>query len=136
MLPLSLVNMQLGNASTSTDPTDTTTPTTTDVCVYNGALGVDLQTERVCYGTTDLAVRSYMSNHDGAVAGGRGPVVDVTGVGDRAYYTTDLPNHVAELDAEKGNVLIVLLDYKVPAGQETMVKLGLISLANTLLAAN
>ena len=150
LIPQSQVNSSLGVTAKFTTPD---TPTnmggmTSDQCSYNAgatAPGMHVELLRQCYPEVPqhpevkLASVEYDASKTAYLAPG-GKRTDLTGVGDKAFYETvpgmsgtTLPPKV-RLVAFKGNLYVVLSDSYAPAAQDAMVKQGLTSFANTLLA--
>lgn len=150
LIPQSQVNSSLGVTAMFTSPD---TPTnmggmTSDQCSYNAgatAPGMHVELLRQCYPEVPrhpeamMASDEYQTAQQGYLAPG-GTRTDLSGVGDKAFYETvpysgtTLPPKV-RLVAFKGNLYVILSDSQVPAAQDAMVKQGLTSFANTLLAA-
>ena len=143
LIPQSQVNSSLGVMARFTSPD---TPInmggmTSDQCSYNaGATAPGMHVELLRQCNPEFEAVTYDGARTAYLAPG-GTRTDLTGVGDKAFYETvpgmagtTLPPKV-RLVALKGNVYVVLSDSYVPAAQEAMVKQGLTSFANTLLAA-
>ena len=84
----------------------------------------------------NLASATYQSAQQEYLAPG-GTRRELSGVGEKAFYET-VPGQIApkvRLVAFKGKVYVILSDAYVAPGQDALVKQGLTSLANTLLAA-
>jgi hypothetical protein len=144
LIPQSQVNTSLGLNAMFTTPE---TPTnmggmTSDQCSYNAgatAPGMHVELLRQCNPDAKMGSVEYQTSRQAYLAPG-GTRADLTGIGDKAFYETvpysgfTLPPKV-RLVAFKGNLFVILSDSSVPAAQDAMVKQGLTSFANTLLAA-
>ncbi|HVS81812.1 MAG TPA: hypothetical protein VHE60_08755 [Pyrinomonadaceae bacterium] len=142
LIPQSQVNTTLGVTAMFTSPE---TPTnmggmTSDECSYNaGATAPGMHVELLRQCNPEFEAVTYETARRAYLAPG-GTRTDLTGIGDKAFYETvpysgtTLPPKV-RLVALKGNVIVFLSDSQVPAAQDAMVKQGLTSFANTLLAA-
>ncbi len=145
LIPEAQVNSSLGVTARFTSPD---TPTnmggmTSDQCSYNAgatAPGIHVELLRQCYPETKIASAEYQSSQQAYLPPGA-TRTDLSGVGEKAFYETvpgqagtTLPPKV-RLVAFKGNIYVILSDSYAPADQDAMVKQGLTSFANTLLAA-
>jgi hypothetical protein len=145
LIPQSQVNSSLGVTARFTSPD---TPTnmggmTSDQCSYNAGAtdpGIHVELLRQCFPETKIASVEYQSSQEAYLAPG-GTRTDLSGVGEKAFYET-VPGQAGttsppkvRLVAFKGNIYVVLSDSYAPTAQDAMVKQGLASFANTLLAA-
>ncbi len=145
LIPQSQVNSSLGMVAMFTSPDEPTNMggMTSDQCSYNaGANAPEKHVEllRQCYPETKTASGEYQASQEAYLARG-GTRTDLSGVGDKAFYET-VPGQAGttsppkvRLVAFKGNLYVVLSDSYAPADQDAMVKQGLSSFANKLLAA-
>ena len=145
LIPQSQVNASLGvtAAFTSADTPTNMGGLTSDQCSYNAgatAPGRHVELLRQCNSDANYASAQYQSSRESYLAPG-GTRADLSGVGEKAFYETlpglegtTLPPKV-RLVAFKGNVYVVLSDSYAPVAQDSLVKQGLASFANTLLNA-
>jgi hypothetical protein len=139
VIPQSQVNESLGVTALNCIPDQPTASggMTSDQSAYlNAKDSTNVQLLRQCYSEAQTAAAFYQSSQQSYLKPG-GTRDDLGGVGEKAFYET-VPAQSApktRLVALKGNLYVVLSDEHVPSGQETIVKQGLTSFANTLLNA-
>jgi len=144
LIPQSQVNSSLGVTARFTSPDEPTNMggMTSDRCSYNAGAsepGMHVELLRQCYSDARFAPAEYQSSKEAYLARG-GTRAELSGVGEKAFYetvpgqegTTSPPK--VRLVAFKGNVYVILSDSWAPADQDTVIKQGLASFANTLLA--
>ena len=138
LIPLSQVNSSLGVTASNAVPDEPINSggLTSDNCAYlNAASSTNVKLLRLC-NEAGMVPETYQQAHQEYLAPG-GTRTDLSGVGEKAFYET-IPGQTApkvRLVAFKGNVYVILSDAHVGPGQDAMVKQGLVSFANTLLAA-
>jgi hypothetical protein len=144
LIPQSQVNSSLGVTASFTSPEPPTAMAgmTSDQCSYNagaGAPAMHVELLRQCFPEAMVASAEYQSSKEAYLARG-GTRAELSGVGEKAFYetvpglegTTSPPK--VRLVAFKGHVYVILSDSWAPADQDAVIKQGLASFANTLLA--
>lgn len=136
VLPLAQENAALGTTSMMALPNDISDSSLVENnCEYHSGPVIDAKFQRLCYQTASIAASIYQGRHDTPANPGE-TRMDVAGVGDHAYVSTQIGMNLVELRVVKGNVVLSMADNGVMSGQEGMAQQGLMALANLLLAVN
>ena len=141
VIPLAQVNSATNKMLTSSSPGPSVSGVVADECDYNGTgtMGGFVNLIRVCYDPSSLAGQSYDADRGESLAA-MGTRNDVSGAGDKAFYQSEptgsgFTTAKVKLEAVRGAVLVTLKASNVAPADDAMVKQGLTSFANTLLAA-
>ena len=141
VIPLAQVNAATNKMLTSSSPTSSGTgPNSGDTCDYNGTgpNGGFVELIRFCADPASNAGVQVDTDRNAYLAPG-GTRTDVAGVGEKAFYQSEptgsgLPTAKVLFEAVKGPIVVTFRASNVAPADDAMVKQGLSSFANTLLA--
>jgi hypothetical protein len=132
------VNGLCGTTADSPIPVDQTAPPAQniDMCLYQNQAGAGQQAviARYCFADATTALQYLTGEQARGRADGGGAETDLAGVGDRAFYRSQVNQKTTSIYAVQGNVLVMTeVDVVTPA-TEAAVKQCLVTLAKETLA--